>query len=56
MAFINERVPKEYKKEFAIPNYRTIIPSFWTIDKEKISYCLIIGRMLINQMKNILHS
>ena len=35
MAFINERVPKEQKKEFAIPNYRTITPSFWTIDKEK---------------------
>lgn len=34
MRFINERVPKEQKKEFAIPNYRTITPLFWTIDKE----------------------
>ncbi len=38
MAFINERVPKEQKKEFTIPNYKTITPSKWTIDKEKQIY------------------
>lgn len=35
MAFVNELVPKEQRREITIPNYKTFKPSSWTIDKER---------------------
>lgn len=35
MAFVNEMVPNADKKEFHIPDYKTVTPSFWTIDRDK---------------------
>lgn len=35
MGFINEMVSKDEKMEFCIPDYKSVTPSFWTIDKMK---------------------
>ncbi len=35
MGFINEMVSKDDKMEFYIPDYKSVTPSFWTIDRAK---------------------
>lgn len=36
MGFINEMVSKDDKMEFYIPDYKSVTPSSWTIDRAKL--------------------
>ena len=35
MAFVNERIPKNERREFQISKYEKKTPSKWTINREK---------------------
>jgi len=35
MAFVNERIPQNERREFQISKYEKKTPFFWTIDREK---------------------
>ena len=44
MAYVNEMVPEEEKKEYQMPNLEKKIPRTWTIDREKNIVLLPYGR------------
>lgn len=35
MAFVNERIPKNERREFQVSKYQKITPFTWTIDRER---------------------